>query len=93
MAGAFLLFRGCLLPPNAIAKFALMQGRRLYNETKIDQNGQEWGKSLYHGDKATWVELTAERKRLAGFVCLPGATSTSVSFKVALDFALPSKDT
>ena len=54
MAGAFLLFRGCLLPPHAIAKFALMQGRRLYNETKIDQNGQEWGKHLGHGDYAKW---------------------------------------
>jgi len=32
-------------------------------------------------------------KRLAGFVCLPGAQSTSVSWKVALEFALPSKDT
>ena len=93
MAGAFLLFRGCLLPPHAIAKFALMQGRRLYNETKIDQNGQEWGKSLAIGANAWWEKLTAKRKRMAGFVCLPGATSTSVSFKVALDFALPSKDT
>ena len=55
MAGAFLLFRGCLLPPHAIAKFALMQGRRLYNETKIDQNGQEWGKDLRLGDKAKWI--------------------------------------
>ena len=54
MAGAFLLFRGCLLPPHAIAKFALMQGRRLYNETKIDQNGQEWGKDLRDGDDAEW---------------------------------------
>ena len=54
MAGAFLLFRGCLLPPHAIAKFALMQGRRLYNETKIDQNGQEWGKNLKYGDDAPW---------------------------------------
>ena len=93
MAGAFLLFRGCLLPPHAIAKFALMQGRRLYNETKIDKNGQEWGKSLDEGDYAKWRKLTAEMKRKAGYVCLPGATSTSVSFKVALDFALPSKDT
>ena len=52
MAGAFLLFRGCLLPPHAIAKFALMQGRRLYNETKIDPNGQELGKNLRWGDNA-----------------------------------------
>ena len=63
MAGAFLLFRGCLLPPHAIAKFALMQGRRLYNETKIDKNGQEWGKSLDEGDYAKWRKLTAEMKR------------------------------
>ena len=70
-----------------------MQGRRLYNETKIDQNGQEWGKDLQDGDDAKWKKLTAERKRMPGYVCLPGATSTSVSFKVALDFALPSKDT
>ena len=70
-----------------------MQGRRLYNETKIDQNGQEWGKNLRKGDKAKWEVLTAEMKRKPGYVCLPGATSTSVSFKVALDFALPSKDT
>ena len=70
-----------------------MQGRRLYNETKIDQNGQEWGKNIKGGDDAKWEKLTAEMKRMPGYVCLPGATSTSVSFKVALDFALPSKDT
>ena len=30
--------------------------------------------------------------REAGYIHLPGATSTSVSFKVALNFALPSND-
>ena len=93
MAGAFLLFRGTLLPPHAVAKFALMQGRGLYTPTKIDQHGKEWGKNLLGGDKAKWEELTVEKKKLAGFVHLPGATSTSVSFKVALEFALPSQQT
>ena len=92
MAGAFLLFRGALLPPHAVAKFAMMQGRGLYNVTKIDQSGKEWGKSLLGGDDAKWEELTQEKKMLAGFVCLPGATSTSVSFKVALEFAMPSQN-
>lgn len=93
MAGAFLLFRGALLPPHAVAKFAMMQGRRLFNVTKTDQAGKEWGKDLRKGDDAKWVELTPEKKMLAGFVCLPGATSTSVSFKVALEFAMPSQNT
>ena len=66
-----------------------MQGRRLYSQTKIDQHGKEWGKNLLDGDKAKWEELTPEKKKLAGYINLPGATSTSVSFKVALEFALP----
>ena len=81
------------MPPHAIANFGLMQGRPLFNETKIDLNGQEWGKNLKLGDKAKWEKLTPEMKRLAGFVCLPGAQSTSVSWKVAMEFAFPSKDT
>ena len=81
------------MPPHAIAKFALMQGRPLFNETKTDQYGKELGKNLDLGDKAKWEELTPEMKRLAGFVCLPGAQSTSVSWKVAMEFAFPSKDT
>ena len=93
MAGAFLLFRGALMPPHAIAKFALMQGRKYFNLTMTDQNGKEWGKCLEGGDRAKWRELTPERKRLAGYVCLTGAQSTSVSWKVALEFALPTKDT
>ena len=95
MAGAFLLFRGSLMPPHAIAKFGLMQGRPLFNETYTDLNGKEWGKDLTieEEDKMKWEELTPEKKKLAGFVCLPGAQSTSVSWKVALEFALPSKDT
>ena len=92
MSGAFLLFRGSLMPPHAIAKFALMQGRPLFHQTKTE-NGIEFGKDLCGGDKATWERLTPEMKRLAGFVCLPGAQSTSVSWKVALEFAMPSKDT
>ena len=92
MAGAFLLFRGSLMPPHAIAKFALMQGRPLFHQTKTE-NGIEFGKNLCDGDFARWQELTPEMKRLAGFVCLPGAQSTSVSWKVALEFAMPSKDT
>ena len=81
------------MPPHAIANFGLMQGRPLFNETKIDLNGQEWGKNLCKGDDAKWEKLTPEMKRLAGFVCLPGAQSTSVSWKVAMEFAFPSKDT
>jgi len=92
MSGAFLLFRGSLMPPHAIAKFALMQGRPLFHQTKTE-NGIEFGKNLDLGDKAKWERLTPEMKRLAGFVCLPGAQSTSVSWKVALEFAMPSKDT
>ena len=57
------------MPPHAIAKFALMQGRPLFNETKTDQYGKELGKDLNLGDKAKWEELTPEMKRLAGFVC------------------------
>ena len=68
-----------------------MQGRGLYTPTKIDQYGKELGKNLLKGDDAKWEELTPEMKKLAGFIHLPGATSTSVSFKVALEFALPSQ--
>ena len=81
------------MQPHVIAKFALMQGRRLFNETMTDQQGNEWGKDLCLGEKAKWEELTPEKKLLAGFVHLPGAQSTSVSFKVALEFAFPTKDT
>ena len=51
MSGAFLLFRGSLMPPHAIAKFALMQGRPLFHQTKTE-NGIEFGKNLCKGDKA-----------------------------------------
>ena len=64
-----------------------------------DTKGQLWGKSLIDIEndqkdfkKAKWQELTPEMLREAGYIHLPGATSTSVSFKVALNFALPSND-
>jgi hypothetical protein len=95
MAGAFLLFRGSLMPPHSIAKFALMKNRPLFEQTMTDPQGKQWGKDLCldWDNKAKWEELTPEKKVLAGFVYLPGAQSTSVSFKVALEFAFPSKDT
>ena len=81
------------MPPQAIAYFTLMQDRPLFNETKTDQNGNEWYKNVELGNDAYWEELTPELKRMVGFVYLPGAQSTSVSWKVALEFAFPSKDT
>jgi len=95
MAGAFLLFRGSLMPPHSIAKFALMKGRPLFEQTMTDPQGNQWGKDLCRDENndAKWEELTPEKKMLAGFVYLPGAQSTSVSFKVALEFAFPTKDT
>ena len=83
------------MPPDSIAKFALMKGRPLFEQTMTDPQGKQWGKDLCldWDNKAKWEELTPEKKVLAGFVNLPGAQSTSVSFKVALEFAFPSKDT
>ena len=40
-----------------------------------------------------WVDLPEGWKEMAGYVCLPGAQSTSVSFKVALEFAFASGKT
>ena len=74
MAGAFLLFRGSLMPPHSIAKFALMKGRPLFEQTMTDPQGNQWGKDLCRDENndAKWEELTPEKKMLAGFVCLSG---------------------
>ena len=43
--------------------------------------------------KSTWEELPIGWQEMAGYVHVPGALSTSVSFKVAMQFAMPTAET
>ena len=96
MAGAFVVFRGAQLPLHVVNRYALIKGRRWFNQTQM-VGGQLKGRTnLNEGlepEEMEWVDLPANWKEMAGYVCLPGAQSTSVSFKVALEFAFGSSKT
>ena len=77
MGGSLLVFRGSLIPETTIAQYAVQQARA-WTQADCDDK-----KSDHHGDK--WLNLPA-------WIHLPGVTSTSQSFRVALQFAKSSTD-
>ena len=87
---AFVVFRGFQLPLHVVNRFALIKGRRWFNQT-MEVQGQLKGRTNLNAgedqDKIKWEDLPEGWQEMAGYVCLPGAQSTSVSFKVALEFA------
>ena len=99
MTEAFLVFRGALLPASAFIQFTLVEGKKFYNQTRFRNGNIQTRNNWFEGldmdtnleGKSTWVEMRKEFENLAGFVNLRGAQSTSMSFKVALEFAMPGK--
>ena len=98
MAGAFMVFRGALLAAHEVSRFDLMKGRRWYNNIR-DFDGTTMLRNLHFeaynhhkwNGKSTWEAQYEGWGQLAGYVHLPGATSTTVSFRVALQFAMPTE--
>ena len=83
MSGSFLVFRGALFPTRYIFEFQNQIGKRMYTQEYIQKGEKKrWDESI--GNKRN---LTAEDRNVAGYIHLPGVTSTSESFKVALNFA------
>jgi hypothetical protein len=79
MCGSMLVFRGALLPSNAISQFAV-------------QHGKKWDFQDVHKYKKIFNNKVNYKENAPGYIHLPGVTSTSSSFKVALQFAKANKD-
>ena len=83
MSGSMVVFRGALFPARYILEFQNQIGKRRFTQEQIQKGEmQRWDETI-----GAERPLTAADANVADYVYLPGMTSTSESFKVAMDFA------